>query len=185
MADKSFWHDVRVRVVAGVILAVLGVIGTHLLGWWPAIEHWIGHAAITIGVALTYQVRVHMPLWFVIVLAIGCVLLARRVLKARPAEVQLQQMPAPRPPQFDPDGNQRGILELLGQLDGEVLHTDTISNRLHVGNLLISQALDGLAGAGLVEPRRGSYGSSAVGLTQRGRDYLIAAGLARKTPAMR
>jgi hypothetical protein len=184
LADKTFWRDVRVAVLAGVIVLGISAAGTYALGWWPSLWRAIQHVLEFLWGALSYSVT--LPLSLVVVICLAALtttwLWRRSTRRAQTVSVSFVAPPAAAP--FTPDEVQDGVLKLLAQLDGELLHVDSIPRNLRVGTLIISHALDGLAGAGLIEPRYGSYRTPAVALTTRGRDYVIAAGLAPKTPMM-
>lgn len=75
MADQKFWRDVRVGVFSGAILTLLGIGGTWLLGWWPAIWGAAGGAVKGTGHVLAYSIPV--PASALVVLVAGSVIIFR------------------------------------------------------------------------------------------------------------
>lgn len=178
MADKSFWRDVRVQVVASLIVAILVTKGGEALGWWPAT-----------GIARAWGVLTKttpLPLWALLLVTAAFAVLIRLLLMQRAAlsdhAAGARQSPPPPPKRFEPDELQVRALRELAAADGEAFPPEYLQMRLNAGNLLLDKALRGLEQQGLIAWREG-YGSRPhVRLTTIGSDYVIAAGYAPSQP---
>jgi hypothetical protein len=172
------------------IFTILGAIGSKPLGWWPTLWSACRRAQKLAWAGLTYARP--MPISIVVALALAVVVMAclwwRAATRAshaqRPGSAsQSAARAAPIVPRFQPNPVQKAILKMLAGLNDEAISPTGIPRTLNVAASLVDQALDGLVDAKLIARRRGGFGGNAsVRLTGDGREYAIAAGLARAQP---
>lgn len=78
---KKIWHDpVWSKVIAGVALAALAVIGAYFLDWWPAMTQWLGAGVRLLGRSSS------VPNWLLgllVLLALPAVVVGATLLAAR------------------------------------------------------------------------------------------------------
>src|SRR2546430_8937070 len=90
MAPLSpFWRDVANKVIATLIAAALLGLGAWFLGVWPAVWGGIVAAFSFVGAALAFAVAI--PVWLLLLVAIGLVLFGlrtRRSMRHLATEVQ-------------------------------------------------------------------------------------------------